>query len=230
MIFFAYTSQYPITSIADEPVSQFKTVHDDYPNAGASKLEGLARSRLHVRMYALADKYGLPALKAQSKQRFLISFYHHDETSPQIVGLPDNAASDDDGDDDDDESVDLHIMSLVYTTTPPSDRGLRDIVLEDACRQRQEEFDYRELLQAKGFRKLVAENHEIATDLALNTMTIGKSLVCDLCAVSGTWLAQRCKCGVIVNCTKEECLLDAKDTTFCIGCLECACLSPIKGD
>ena len=223
MLLFAYTSQYPVTSIADEPINQFKTVQGGYADTGASELRSLARSRLHLHMYALADKYDVPALKGQSKQRFLINFYHSDEYSPTLEEFPHTSLSKDDHD-----HEEAQIMSLVYTTTPHSDRGLRDIVLEYICRLRHEDTAYRgDLLQATAFRNLVAQNHEIATDFALHTNTVNK-WKCDLCGARTKWLSRLCECGMVDKCKKENCLRKAKAATFCIHCTEHECLSPMK--
>ena len=86
------------------------------------------RTKLHTMMYAMADKYDLTDLKSQARQRFLINFYDKDEYEGHccqdqdlqdvVIPVPETWAE-----------VTV-ITKLVYSTTPSSDRGLRDIVLE----------------------------------------------------------------------------------------------------
>ena len=83
-------------------------------------------------MYAMADKYDLADLKSQARQRFLTNFYDKDEYESHccedqdlqdvVIPVPETWAE---------VAV---ITKLVYSTTPSSDRGLRDIVLEFVTR------------------------------------------------------------------------------------------------
>ncbi len=62
---------------------------------------------VHARVYALADKLGIPSLKAFSKSKFETLVEHHWDDS----GLPD-------------------AMEEVYENTVESDRGLRNVVVQ----------------------------------------------------------------------------------------------------
>lgn len=80
----------------------------------ASRLAAEVRTSIlltHISVYAAAEKYGVPALKAVAKEKF--EFEHDIEdlwTLPRF----------------------LQIANEVYISTPASDRGLKDVVL-DIC-------------------------------------------------------------------------------------------------
>ncbi|KAG4257576.1 hypothetical protein FPRO03_13838 [Fusarium proliferatum] len=62
-----------------------------------------------AQMYQIADKYDIPALKAQSKNKFNVAV----TTGWSMDDFP-------------------HAITVVYESTPPEDRGLRDLVVQTA--------------------------------------------------------------------------------------------------
>ncbi len=73
-----------------------------------------AKTRLHVhaQMYSLGDKYDIPSLKKEAARRFR-----------EDVGIPGNRKC---------ETLTLlSVVDKIYTTTPDSDRGLRNFVVQE---------------------------------------------------------------------------------------------------
>ena len=70
-----------------------------------------AQTRLHVhaQMYSLGDKYDLPGLKKEAVRRFINDIAIPGDKKRETLTL-------------------LSVIPTVYTTTPGSDRGLRDLV------------------------------------------------------------------------------------------------------
>ena len=194
MLIFAYFSTYPVTSISDKPFSQFKAVQDRHSTTRNSELDCVARAKLQMHMYALADKYDLPALKAQSRQRFLISFYEQDEYTLDYERGPDE----------NNWAVNADIIGLVYTATPWTDRGLRDIVLEFYVRIAQNGAGYTRALASPAVRTPVAQSVDLATGIALNTLST-VCYKCEICAeVDSRGLSSLCDCGKVDSCTQKS--------------------------
>ena len=70
-----------------------------------------AQTRLHVhaQMYSLGDKYDLPGLKKEAVRRFIDDIAIPGDKKRETLTL-------------------LSVIPTIYTTTPDSDRGLRDLV------------------------------------------------------------------------------------------------------
>ena len=70
-----------------------------------------AQTRLHVHthMYSLGDKYDLPGLKKEAARRFINDIAIPGDKKRETLTL-------------------LSVIPTIYTTTPDSDRGLRDLV------------------------------------------------------------------------------------------------------
>lgn len=90
----------------------------------------------NVRVYSLADKYGVSALKLRAKEKF--------EAAAKACWDLDDFP---------------HVISEVYRSTPPTDRGLRDIVVRVA----HEHIDV--LSQKSSFRRALGETAGFAADV-----------------------------------------------------------------
>lgn len=77
-----------------------------------SRNDSWAKTRLHVhaQMYSLGDKYDLPGLKKEAARRFNEDIRIPGDSKSEILTL-------------------LSVVPIVYTTTPDTDRGLRNHVV-----------------------------------------------------------------------------------------------------
>ncbi|KAH6952241.1 BTB/POZ protein [Fusarium avenaceum] len=101
-----------------------------------SNIYGTSTMAFDAQMYQIADKYDIPALKAQSKNKFEVAV----TTGWSMDAFP-------------------LTITVVYESTPPEDRGLRDLVVETA----RENID--ELLRHDGFCELIRKTPDFAADL-----------------------------------------------------------------
>lgn len=101
-----------------------------------SNIYGTSTMVFDAQMYQIADKYDTPALKAQSKNKFTVAV----ATGWSMDDFP-------------------LAITVVYESTPPEDRGLRDLVVQTA----RENID--KLLEHDGFCKLIRETPDFAADL-----------------------------------------------------------------
>ncbi|EMD86655.1 hypothetical protein COCC4DRAFT_33157 [Bipolaris maydis ATCC 48331] len=90
----------------------------------------------NVKVYSIADKYDVPALKSIAREKFKESV----KTCWNMDDFP-------------------HAIAEVYSSTPPNDQGLRDLIVEVACER------ITELLQKQGFRDVLGEAVGFASDL-----------------------------------------------------------------
>lgn len=103
-----------------------------------SNICGTSTMVFDAQMYQIADKYDIPALKAQCKNKFNAAV----ATGWSMDDFP-------------------LAITVVYESTPPEDRGLRDLVVQTA----RENID--KLLVYDGFCKLLRETPEFSADLIL---------------------------------------------------------------
>ena len=89
----------------------------------------------HVGLYAVADKYNLPSLKKVVKSAFVQDLGGRKVTAEEFA----------------------QAAHLAYTTTPDSDRGLRDVIYSYAWRH----F----MLSSREFQKCVFETESLKTDM-----------------------------------------------------------------
>ncbi|KAF5554419.1 hypothetical protein FPHYL_8439 [Fusarium phyllophilum] len=89
-----------------------------------------------ARMYQIADKYDIAALKTESKKKFELTIANGWATDDFPVAA-----------------------NLVYVSTPSEDRGLRDIVVETARK------NIDQLVGKDGFCELTRETPDFAADL-----------------------------------------------------------------
>lgn len=78
----------------------------DY-DSGGNDQEPMSPMLFNVRVYSIAGKYDVMALKQRAKEKFTVA-------ASTCWDMDDFA----------------HVISEIYTSTPPEDRGLRDIVVE----------------------------------------------------------------------------------------------------
>lgn len=151
----------------------------DYPTVITDNRTGLdavknspesdAPAVLHAKMYALADKYGLDkGLKALCKTKF---------QAEAEAGWKNETF------------VDACI--LVFTSTPESDRGLRDVVVEVVV------INAEELMQSKKFSTELKEMGTLATESLADIVLkrrgpLPTMLYCD---------SHRCKANFTVECS-----------------------------
>jgi speckle-type POZ protein len=108
----------------------------DYDASGSAE-NSFSPMVFNVKVYSIADKYDVPALKSKAEQKF---------EAAVAVGW------------DMDDFPDA--IAQVYNSTPSVDRGLREIVTETACKH------VKELLLKPGFRDVLDETVGFASDIA----------------------------------------------------------------
>ncbi|KAF5615172.1 ARM repeat protein [Fusarium tjaetaba] len=94
----------------------------------------------HAQVYQIGDKYGIEPLKKQAANKF-----------ERVV----NEAEVDAGF----ASTLADTISIVYSTTPSGDRGLRDIVVQSSCTH----FEY--LMSETSFKEILGLNGDFSADL-----------------------------------------------------------------
>ncbi|ENH71186.1 Protein roadkill [Fusarium oxysporum f. sp. cubense race 1] len=101
-----------------------------------SNIYGTSTMVFDAQMYQIADKYDIPALKAQSKNKFDVAV----TTGWSMDDFP-------------------LAITVVYESTPPEDRGLRDLVVQTARK------NIDKLLGHDGFCELIRKTPDFAADL-----------------------------------------------------------------
>lgn len=91
----------------------------------------------NVKVYSIADKYDIPALRAQAKEKF--------QKAVEICWDMDDFP---------------HAIAEVYSSTPPNDKDLRNIVVAVACEHIQG------LLRKQGFSDVLEETVGFASDIS----------------------------------------------------------------
>ena len=221
LLLFAYTSSYPTTPVSEQPIPQFKMLPEPLINEGALATEWTFRAKIHAHMYQLADKYDMPLLKTQARQRFLISFQEQDEYTSEMDWI----------DADEWHHCDwtrtADVISYVYTEAPCVGCGLRDIVLDYYMAQIHTSNSYRPLIESAAMRNLVANTPGFAADVALSAKC-DNLFKCESCDVKNEpSLAWRCGCGKVDSCDREGCIRRGKEATFCTSCYGLGCLVPM---
>ncbi|KAL5586700.1 hypothetical protein FOBRF1_016570 [Fusarium oxysporum] len=90
----------------------------------------------HAKVYQIADKYGIEALKRLSATKFRASIDENWKTDDFPVAI-----------------------ALAYTTTPPEDRGLRDITVQVAFN------NIGTLMSRDAFCEILSDNPDLAADI-----------------------------------------------------------------
>ena len=111
--------------------------YDDYGSNGASPDNQLMALMINIYMYAAADKYEIQSLQELAENKFSVAIHKAAWKAPDFPEL----------------------VNIVYTTTPASDRGLRDIVLKAVNEHRVE------LNMKKDLMEVVRTNGDFAVDL-----------------------------------------------------------------
>jgi len=119
---------------AVEAMLQFVYTFDYDASGGA---EGSASPMVfNVKVYSIADKYDVPALKSKARQKFETAV----ETCWNMDDFPDAVAE-------------------VYKSTLSVDRGLRNVVVNAACKH------IGQLLSKQTFRNVLEETAGFASDM-----------------------------------------------------------------
>jgi hypothetical protein len=132
--------------------------YDHRPSAGNQSCCNLVS---HVRLYAIGEKYGIPHLKEAARKRF------DDDVEKEIAS-----------------EIFVEAAKLGFTTTPDSDRGLRQsivrVMLGNAMKLRNNEE----------VNNLVLSNADLALELWKATTALPGGPVCLRCS---TTLVRRCR-------------------------------------
>ena len=130
---------------------------------------------LHVKIYGAAEKYGVSALKRRAQEKFEASL----KTNWDLDDLP-------------------RIVSEIYGSTPPNDRGLRDAIVKSTYKH------VRKLLKKTNFLTVLEEKVGFA---AMMTQLLAQQPIFD---------------SKLVNCQQcnRVCLIPLKDgqTCYCVHC------------
>ncbi|CVK94996.1 uncharacterized protein FMAN_13250 [Fusarium mangiferae] len=94
----------------------------------------------HAKVYQIGDKYGIETLKKQALNNFKRVVESAEVTTEYASDLAD-------------------AVTTVYTTTPPEDRGLRDIVMNSSY------WRLRQLITIESFKESLPMNGDFSTDL-----------------------------------------------------------------
>ncbi|KAK2616715.1 hypothetical protein QQS21_000327 [Conoideocrella luteorostrata] len=115
---------------------------------------GISSMIYDAQVYQAADKYDVPGLKklAQKKFKSAISTGWSSDDFPEAI-------------------------NVAYDSTPPADKGLRDLIIATSCKH------INELLKNELFRGLLRETPDFAADL-----------IPSLCENPSLWAQQRYKC------------------------------------
>ena len=123
----------------------------DYGASGSDQAR-VSPMIFHVKVYSIADKYDVVALKSQAKEKFekaAQSCWNMEDFPPAI--------------------------SEVYSSTPATDRGLRDLVVEIVCTH----IDA--LLLRQDFRNVLEETIGFAADVTQFIASAFKEYRCQGC-------------------------------------------------
>lgn len=230
MIIFAYTLAYHTGSIQSPKPEheQFKNILDPYGDKPTDNqsYDWTTRSKLHIRMYALADKYEIASLKQQSRQRFVFAFTGLDEYQPNAFCNQQFDHVEEPLVQYQDRQLELaQMLRFIYSSTPEHDRGLRDIVLHQLLyAHRDRKIDWP--LKSKELLAAISETHQLALDLAIRRFS-SFLYKCDICHERSYPLEWRCDCGGVDDCTRVHCIEARKRSLLCIYCLRFEYLSAV---
>jgi hypothetical protein len=167
MVIFFYTLRYPEPFHFDYSAKCF-----DY----TSNVEAIAKFEentiTHAKVYAMAEQYDVPGFKeaaASALDSILKVIGKTTEDTPDApVRFPSPM------------SFITELLAVAYETTPPQDRGLRDVICNFI------KFNKTELLGRKGVQDYARNNSSFGTDLLnlqLNAWMAESTLWCPECAM-----------------------------------------------
>lgn len=107
----------------------------DYDSSGSDQGR-ISPMLFNVNVYQIGDKYGVPRLKEQAKEKFAVAI----NACWQMADFPVAIAS-------------------AYSTTTSADRGLRDLVVSTCLEH------LNELLEMDGFKQVPSETSGVAADI-----------------------------------------------------------------
>lgn len=200
----------------------FKPWSDDYQNADR---DNVVRAELEVELYMLADRFGIDSLMKRARKNFLRAWTNHNHLlcsgqqnwemsafSRDVLTMPEEFAK---------------IARRVWTTTPQSDRGLRDIVFESFWYHINQRRHFQD--KFKPLRDLVNELPDLAADMAL-FQNSDRSYKCTECAIQNVHvLSLPCTCeGRNIACQTNDSKVKRKERSFCINCARLGTVSSEK--
>ncbi len=115
----------------------------------------------NVSVYALADKYDIPDLKSFAKEKFR----HRSRLQRAWTWTHEDLFA---------------VLDAVYSTTPSSDRGLRDIISAKCAQEIGITTHADELRRNPRLREVMTRDATMAFDVLLGTMDIKRTLECGL--------------------------------------------------
>lgn len=80
-------------------------------SGGVTETSFISELHTHVKMYALADEYDIKDLKIEASRNFTAAMVDKEGQGDDVTAV-------------------LKVIPAIYTTTPDSDRGLRDFAVE----------------------------------------------------------------------------------------------------
>jgi hypothetical protein len=216
MLTFLYTNDYQsglVFEPNDSELAQFHDIKEPSHKAYGHYQTFHHYLGAHARLYAIADKYGIEALKYSCQCGF-----YEDLVDFVTRLLPSNSQLPSDHAKGYEAFVDL--ARIVYSSTPSHDRGLRDLMVWFV------QFETSVVQHpATGFgstiiRSLMYEEKDLAYDLA-TTRFSEHEYICTRkdCGKSQAVLLQLCEEG-FWDCQKQACLKRVQKTTWCMWCLE----------
>ena len=248
VLLFIYTDTYPVSDISasDTGHGQFKSIQDPFKNDSADEEEWVKRSKLHVLVYAVAEKYAISGLQKHSAHRFLIAFaeeediaIHPENGNPWTPPTPERNHEDSSGEEDSpdidtdlphrkvlprDPSIDAgdswtneaETIRLVYSSTPLHSPTLRHAVVWQIKRCIANQKTPHPL-ESDALLAVIHDVADFAFDLASTVLSQIKYR-CSKCASKSRSLVRRCQCRKLDRCLEPACLQRMQEESICAEC------------
>lgn len=181
-------------------------------------------AELASELYALADRWSMPELMDRAKVRLLWKYYSGNTSmaQPHLIQDLDRFAA---------------IARSVYTTTPSTDRTLRDIVAKSLIKRKRADWDRADDLTAgtpwlvESFttyrlESLLEELPTLAIDVAMHAET-SECFICNRCRSGDQWhILRSCACTKsAIWCYEAKCKSEDVKRSTCTRCHGFGCVS-----
>lgn len=190
------------------------TWSDEYRDATENNI---VAAELCIKMYQIADRLGFEHLRRRARRYFLHEWCNAD--SKRIADHPANWSN---------FSYDkleapeqfVHLVKLVYDSTSPYDREMRNIVFERFCHHVDDGYVHRP--RGAAFKSLLESTPDLAVDICCYGWDDGYP--CDECNdITQAHIIRPCSCtktddGDVYWCKRRRCLQALKDQSFCRNC------------
>ena len=219
---FCYEPQtYPMQSafseyLQDVPQQEWE---DDFEKANGYNYDA---ARLAVKLYELADRFEIIELKSKSRVAFLRAWCNADSSVHEEGHLADEY--DFTANDFKHPQVFAEIMREVYTTTPSTDRGLRDIAFRPFHWYIKRHYHFKPMYRC--FKQLIEELPDLALDLALHDVS---ELIydCEECDAENRFVLRPCSCDKAqIWCEDDACIAERRARSFCLSCSKVEVFEP----